>query len=632
MRRGLLLFSFHLLLGTAFMAYFSTFFEYTFIGRLALLFFHLIVNGSFWLVLLLGCGRLLKASVVTRSRLLTHLVRLVPAVTLHLILLLWLVDVIGIQHWGFVISFQIAAKVVSDFSAYYVMLLSAESWGLLLLLLVMGCGVYHRLTAEALSGWGEMLTASFQYLQKTQRRTRILAAGILVASFCVPVCGLVQAQHGQVSAALQHILPWYIWQREPLFSFFMLPLAKGVQGEKFFPATPRRLTVVESDAAERRNYPRPSFHAKNVILITVDCLRPDHFSFDGYQRETAPFLARLYGEGRLRKVAEMRSSSNSSHSGILSTLASRDYADLSRGLFLLPDLLKDQGYKVNFILSGQHTSWYDLRELYGHNIDFYFDGDQTRQFISTDDRLLFEGLEKVAPFDGQPAFFYFHLMSVHNFGIRLPEYTRWQPTLVTLGAGDWWRKIDQTACVNMYDNGLLMADATIERLFTELEGKGYLRNSLVMILGDHGQALGEHGNYGHGQAIYEEMLRIPLLIVDEPEVVYGNLSSALQLDVAPTIVDRLSLPVPKTWRGQSLLKPDQRQVSFHYRGFESGERAVIERDNGKVWKYIRYTAQPREELFELRSDPREEKNLAHDTSLAATLERLRDLMRKEVDR
>jgi arylsulfatase A-like enzyme len=120
-----------------------------------------------------------------------------------------------------------------------------------------------------------------------------------------------------------------------------------------------------------------------------------------------------------------------------------------------------------------------------------------------------------------------------------------------------------------------------------------------------------------------------MLIVDEPGIVYKNLSSALQLDVAPTIVDRLSLPVPKTWRRQTLLSADQRQVSFHYRGFEAGERAVIYRQGDKVWKYIRHTITPREELYELRSDPREERNLAEEIALAKTLDHMRALMRHE---
>jgi arylsulfatase A-like enzyme len=368
-----------------------------------------------------------------------------------------------------------------------------------------------------------------------------------------------------------------------------------------------------------------------VILIIVDCLRADHLSFNGYPRQTTPFLARLYAEGRLRQVAEARSSCNCSQGGIMSTLASRDFEDLGQGLFLVHDVLRGQGYKIHFILSAYHSAEYNLRDLYGENIDIYFDGVATQRYFGTDDRLLFEGLEKVAPADGQPAFFYFHLMSAHDIGIRLPEYSPWQPMLTKLWENPLLVQADRQARVNTYDNGVRMADATIERLLAELDRKGYFRHSLVMILGDHGQALGEHGFYGHAnrKPLYEEQLRIPLLILDEPEVEYRNLSSALQLDVAPTIVDRLALPVPKTWRGQSLLKPDERRVSFHHEAREDGGRAVVYRDGGKVWKYISSGSADAGELYELRSDPGEKKNLAGEKEAAAILDHLRELMRNQ---
>src|SRR5204862_5169484 len=118
---------------------------------------------------------------------------------------------------------------------------------------------------------------------------------------------------------------------------------------------------------------------------------------------------------------------------------------------------------------------------------------------------------------------------------------------------------DETVAKNNYDNGIVEADATIEKLFGKLREKGYLANSLIVILADHGEGLGDHGlgwaGLGHLRTMYQESIRIPLLIYDESDVHYGNLKFATQIDVAPTIVDRLGLRIPPSWEGRSLLSP-----------------------------------------------------------------------------
>lgn len=64
-----------------------------------------------------------------------------------------------------------------------------------------------------------------------------------------------------------------------------------------------------------------------------------------------------------------------------------------------------------------------------------------------------------------------------------------------------------------------------------------MQDSVVIILADHGQGLGEHGKYGHRRYLYQEQLGIPWLIYDTSEAPYGNLEFAAQIDVAPTILD-----------------------------------------------------------------------------------------------
>jgi glucan phosphoethanolaminetransferase (alkaline phosphatase superfamily) len=361
-------------------------------------------------------------------------------------------------------------------------------------------------------------------------------------------------------------------------------------------------------------------------VFLVDCLRADHLSLYGYHRETTPFLARLREEGRLRQVAQARAACNCTPCGVMSALASREQADLGQGMFSLHDVLHDRGYRTHFILAGWHDVWYDLRALYGTSIDYYYEGTQTERYLPDDDLLLLEGLEPVPASDGRPAFFYFHLMSAHDTGVYGPEFSRWQPALTfQLGGTFSLRGNDPVKSGNTYDNKLLKADRIIEQLFGALDQKGYLRDSMVVILGDHGQGLGEHGHYGHGRRLYEEDLRIPLLIVDDPAVSYRHLSTALQADVAPTILDRLDLPVPATWTGRSLLAAGPGpSFSTHY-GCMGGNHAAVFKAQGKNWKLIRGRADG-EELYELGSDPSERRNLVAVAAAGKALARGRALL------
>ncbi|MEI8155168.1 MAG: sulfatase-like hydrolase/transferase, partial [Hyphomicrobiales bacterium] len=132
--------------------------------------------------------------------------------------------------------------------------------------------------------------------------------------------------------------------------------------------------------------------------------------------------------------------------------------------FTLQDLLHDQGYKSYFILSGDHQ-WFGLRKSYGADLALFWDNTTSDAYRGiADDRMILEGLGKVPDFDGTPAFFYFHLMSVHIAGIKHPEFRRYQPADVE---GDWDALIrgeyDVTSLVNNYDNGVIEADDTIRR-------------------------------------------------------------------------------------------------------------------------------------------------------------------------
>lgn len=365
----------------------------------------------------------------------------------------------------------------------------------------------------------------------------------------------------------------------------------------------RILSDTNEDIGLRNAYPKNlEFQKKNVIIIVIDALRTDHLSLYGYERPTTPFLDSLYAGGNLKKVDLSFSVAAESFAGINAIVRSKIWANLGYNNFSLQQLLKDQGYDLNFIISGDHTNFSGLKSSYGKMSDFniYLDGAITNQYSDpNDDRIILEGLEKVQPYHETPAYFHFHLMSVHNLGLRLNKFNIYKPAGSTT--------FDAENYINRYDNGILQADNFIKMIFNELSEKGYLQNSIVVITGDHGEALGENGLFGHSRSIYTNQILTPIIIYEPSDVEYKNTSYATSIDIAPTIVDRLGLPIPESWEGSSLYsEEDSRQLTYHQ---QEMHYAIIHFKEDMRYKLIYNSKTEKQELYELNSDLYETTNI-----------------------
>jgi glucan phosphoethanolaminetransferase (alkaline phosphatase superfamily) len=355
------------------------------------------------------------------------------------------------------------------------------------------------------------------------------------------------------------------------------------------------------DIKTRNDYPKDiAFQKKNIIIITVDALRSDHLGLYGYKRKTSPFLDSIYSSGNLKKVELSFSVAGASFAGINGILRSKIWVNMGYDNFSLQQLLKDQGYDINFIISGDHTNFYGLKLFYGKNSDFnyFLDGTTTKKYSDpNDDRIIFEGLDNIYQYNNNPSFFYFHFMSVHALGKKLDNYKTFRPAI--------W-KYDIINYTNRYDNGILQADDYLKHLFKILFEKGYLQNSIVVITADHGEALGERGEFGHVKNVYTDQILIPMLIYDSDNVEYTNMTYATSVDIAPTIVDRLGLPIPESWEGKSLFSETNSEFTFHQMG---EDYAIIHSKENFRFKYVYNSKTLAQELFELNSDLYETKNI-----------------------
>jgi arylsulfatase A-like enzyme len=120
--------------------------------------------------------------------------------------------------------------------------------------------------------------------------------------------------------------------------------------------------------------------------------------------------------------------------------------------------------------------------------------------------------------------------------------------------------------------------------------------------------------------LHDEDIGIPMLIYDAPAANYPDLSFAAQVDVAPTILDRLGLPIPDSWEGQSLLAPARKRFTYHQTYFFPNRYAVVYRNEDELFKFIATPQYGQEELYDLKKDRGEVHNLVtQEPALAAVL-------------
>lgn len=414
-----------------------------------------------------------------------------------------------------------------------------------------------------------------------------------------------------------------------------------------------RLAAAIKDGEARRAYRKPAdFKPRNVIVIVADALRADRMGVYGYSRDTTPFLSELYSRRQLHRVDMALSTCSETFCGVASLLASHPFHQLSSRSFKLHSLLHDVGYRVKFFLSGDHRTWSYLLGFYGADVDDIYDFATLHADDINDDRNIVRALESAPPATDEQNFLYIHLMSSHVSGTKFPAFEKFQPAFSdSMRLFTFWNELagtqrlskgvttgrlreeDLEAVSNRYDNGVLQTDDMIRTIFDLLQSKSYLQNSIVVITGDHGDGLGEHGHIGHTRYLYQEDIHIPLLIFDSDVSVYRNGAFAAQIDIAPTIVDRLGLPIPSSWQGRSLLEPPTDRVTLHQtrRGLTPCF-AVVERSESALMKYLRCGAASNldEALFDVVKDPEEKDNLAP-TAGAAQLDRYRALLEDKSD-
>ena len=347
----------------------------------------------------------------------------------------------------------------------------------------------------------------------------------------------------------------------------------------------------------------------NVLLITVDTLRADHLGCYGYSAAQTPVMDRLAGDGVLFERAETAAPITlPAHVSILTGTYPAYHGVRNNGVYrlgpravTLAEVLHDHGYATGAVISG-----YPLATRFGlsQGFDSYDDHlppERTRQIGFRERRaeeVARRGSDWLASV-GQRRFF----LWLHFFDPHAP-YDPPSPLA---------ERFPQSP----YDGEVAYVDQEIGKVLEKLEAIGQLNKTVVVLVSDHGEGLGDHAEATHGVFLYESTIRVPMILSLPGPLPRGRRVSTpvRTIDLMPTLLRLVDLPPPEELQGTSLLPLTSRRPPDLL--LKSLSESLLPRENYGWselsalrigdWKFI---LSPREELYDLRTDPGEKKNLA----------------------
>ncbi|MCG6926923.1 MAG: sulfatase [Acidobacteria bacterium] len=308
---------------------------------------------------------------------------------------------------------------------------------------------------------------------------------------------------------------------------------------------------------------------QRIILISLDTVRPDHLGTYGYDRPTSPAIDRFAASAVVFEDAVAQASATlSSHASILTSRIPRHHGAsfsarhaLGADVPTLAGQLRAAGYRtVAFTGGGQ----LDRRFGLGRGFQVYEETELNQNFRETAGL----GIEWLRANRGERVFLFLHTYEPHHPYVArgLPgfesDYDGPLPPIISvellkeINSGS--RAIDERDLrhiVNAYDTDLRSTDDGFRRLHRFLRRQHFLEDALIVLTSDHGEEFGEHGSVGwHGHTLYEELLRVPLIVKLPGNAHAGTRvsSSVRSLDIAPTILDLAGVPIPETFQGVSL--------------------------------------------------------------------------------
>ncbi|HJR61099.1 MAG TPA: sulfatase-like hydrolase/transferase [Vicinamibacterales bacterium] len=348
--------------------------------------------------------------------------------------------------------------------------------------------------------------------------------------------------------------------------------------------------------------PPGSARPENVLLITLDTVRADRLGAYGHPAARTPNLDALARNGvRFDDATTVGPITGPAHAAILTGLQPARFGVRDNAITPLPaeastlaEMLSPRGFAT-----GGFIGAFILDRPYGFAQGFEtFDSGFTRVDSGREanaerpgNAVVDDAIKWLAgiPAD-RPFFGWVHLYDAHAGYLPPPPFA---PT---------------------YDGELAFVDQQVGRLVEALRARGAIDRTLIVAVGDHGESLGQHGEAEHGAFVYDAVLRVPFIAAGPGiKAAHAVTEQVRVVDLAPTILEALDLPIPDKLDGESLLSllrggkreripPSYAESYYPKLHYGWSELRAIRADG---WKAI---DAPTPELYNLREDPRELNN------------------------
>ena len=355
-----------------------------------------------------------------------------------------------------------------------------------------------------------------------------------------------------------------------------------------------------------RGIDNPKSRPLNLVVIVLESVGAGYLDLYGGLHVTMPCLsARAECGGMVFDNVYAHAASSPKGLVALSSsviprvdwkLITRDCPDFS--VPTLPAVLAERGYRSCYLHSG-YWSWKRRDEfLLRHGVDTLIDAQtmEGRKVFSwgMSDQQLFEaGIDWVDQQSERP----FHLL-LWTIETHHPYLAGDNP--VDFGVAD--------NELNRYLNAIRNADARIEWFMQELARRGLDESTVVAVTGDHGEVFGQHNQRVHSFGVYQENVRVPLVILPPGEQTGLARESGVvqQVDIPATLLGLLGVPQPDAWQGRDVATHGTRPRAYF---FSTGNEVILGLREGE-FKYHFHLGEGFEELFDLQNDPHEQVNLA----------------------
>jgi arylsulfatase A-like enzyme len=391
--------------------------------------------------------------------------------------------------------------------------------------------------------------------------------------------------------------------------------------------------------AETSTFAQHRVDGPNIVLISVDTLRPDRLGCYGYDRDTSPTIDALAARGaRFTNVVAESSWTLPSHVSMLTGLypsahkVTRPSARISEDVYTMAEVLKQRGYRTLGFTAGGYVA-----AEFGFDRGFDVFRDDQESFSETIEPVCAE-IESLT--GTRPYFAFLHTYDVHcpydppeRYAVRFRSQPRANhiPTAGKCGNPDF-NQMDLTPgqirfLSDQYDAEIRELDDNLRSLFDFFDQRDAWDDTIVVLVSDHGEEFGEHGQIGHQRTLYIEALRVPWLVA-APGLNHDVIEEPAGLiDVMPTLLDLVGVPFAHL-PGRPLLNRFNRQTTsdLNARPLFSELDQLLEARSVIVGPYhlIVSDQYPQEVLFDLTLDPAETQNLAKNRP--DMLSRLRSLL------